>query len=180
MRRRGMVSGQRAFSAIALGFVGCLALASCGADGTSDAVSDTSVPGTYAPGEPGIPIPEPTTTSSVSTPPVTTPEGGPAVVEWSAPEEFWCMADGKQAQITVGWSVPSATEVTVELDGAALPSGIQSTVPYQVLAGHPSGIGSTLVFDCAPDRHDVTITWTMDGQSTERTFTSTKAETQSD
>ena len=63
------------------------------------------------------------------------------------------MADGIQAQVTVGWSVPSATDVTVLLDGASPPVGIQDTAPYQVPAGKAPGVGSTIVFPCAADAH---------------------------
>lgn len=180
-------SGRRGWrTAVACKVVVCgvvaatLALAACTGDATSSNPTDTSAvpgpPGTAAPGGPGISIPQPTTTASTVAPTITTPEGGPAVVEYSAPERFWCMADGILAQVTVGWSVPSATGVTVQLDGAELPSGLQDTAPYQVPAGSVTGIGSTIVFPCEPDRHTITITWAMGDRSTERTFTIAKAE----
>ena len=53
------------------------------------------------------------TTSVAATPQpttVTTPDGAPKVVQFQAPRRYWCLpAHPGQAQVTVGWSVPSAT-----------------------------------------------------------------------
>ena len=146
----------------------------------SPAGSGTTVPAgaaTAAPGAPGIPIPPPTTVATTQAPVVTTPEGGPAVVDLVVPDTFTCLADGVEAQVTVGWSAPSATGLTILLDGTSPPSGIQDTMPYQVPAGTAAGIGSTIVFPCdSGTEHTLTMTWSMGTETTERTFTITEAE----
>jgi hypothetical protein len=108
---------------------------------------------------------------------VTTPDGAPKVVQFAAPRRYWCLlAHRGQAQVTVGWSVPSATRVAVLLDGTALHSGIRKALPFWVPAGKPDGIGGTIVFPCPGNRHRVTIRWRMKSSTAEtRTVTIRKA-----
>lgn len=108
---------------------------------------------------------------------VTTPEGGPALVEYHAPSTFTCMpGTPDQAQITLGWSAPSATDVSFTLDGAPLAKGIQNPIPYEVPAGGAAQVGATIVFACEPaSTHTITATWRMnDSPPTERVITITK------
>jgi len=126
-----------------VGFVACLLGCS----------SSTSASGPRA-------IPAPTTTRPAKQPSVTTPAGGPAIGTFNAPASFVCLAqDPSQAQVTLGWIVPSATVVTVELDGRTLPRGIRDTVPYVVPAGKAVGPGATVVFACDDTRHTITVNW---------------------
>ncbi|GAA2062955.1 hypothetical protein [Williamsia deligens] len=69
----------------------------------------------------------------------------------------------RRAIVTVGWTAPSATGVTVSLDGRRLASGLSNPLPYQVPAGGPTGIGATVAFACdGPPQHTITIDWTAD------------------
>jgi hypothetical protein len=83
------------------------------------------------------------------------------VAQFDAPRRFWCLrAYPRQAQITIGWSVPAATDVTVLLDGRPLREGIRRKRPFHVLAGPPAGIGTTVVFGChSGTRHTLVIRW---------------------
>ena len=82
-----------------------------------------------------------------------------------------------KAQLTVGWSVPSATGVTVELDGKPLDEGIRRKLPFHVLAGPPAGIGTTVVFGCRSGKaHTLTVRWRGgDAKTVERTLRIRKA-----
>jgi hypothetical protein len=126
----------------------------------------------------GKTIPKTTTTTTPQPTTVTTPGGAPKVVQFKTPRKFWCLNDNPgQAQVIVGWSVPSATSVAVLLDGTRLHSGIRAALPFEVPAGDPSGIGSTVVFPCnSGARHRVTIRWRAHGSPvTQRTVTIAKA-----
>jgi hypothetical protein len=125
----------------------------------------------------GTTIPAVTTTSSTQ-PTITTAGGAPKVVQFASPREFWCMkAHPGQAQVTVGWSVPSATTVVVALDGKSLHSGIRKVLPFWVAAGKAYGIGATVVFPCSSgNSHRITVRWRMRRSPTEtRTVTIRKA-----
>lgn len=113
-----------------------------------------------------------------ATPAVAAPSAPPRVVQFDAPERFWCLVSRpRQAQVTIGWSVPSATRVTVELDGRPLRSGLRKRAPFHVLAGSPSGIGTTVVFGCRTGaRHTITIRWRVgDSKPATRTLRIRKA-----
>ncbi len=100
--------------------------------------------------------------------------GPPVIVAFNAPTTFRCLADGKQGQVTLGWVAPDATAVDVQLDGARPAVGIQDALPYQVPAGRPVGVGSTVVFDCAvAAEHTITVRWSAgaDTNVTERSVT---------
>jgi hypothetical protein len=109
------------------------------------------------------PIPSRTAPPTTSPPTVTTPEGGPEVTTFNAPTSFTCLAqDPSQAQVTIGWTAPSATQVAIGLDGAPPPSGIRNSFPFQVPAGPASGPGVTIVFACGPAfQHTITLAWRM-------------------
>jgi hypothetical protein len=88
-----------------------------------------------------------------------------------------------RAQITIGWHVPSATAVSVALDGRALPIPALTRIyapaqpPFEVPAGPPSGVGTAIVFPCMPgERHTIALGWRA-GRSpvTRRVVTVTKA-----
>lgn len=156
---------------LSIGLVLTLAAVGCGDDAGSTTVT--------APlGAGGEKLPPTTTATPPPTPTVTTTGGAPKVVQFAAPKRFFCVpAHPGQAQVTIGWSVPSATAVDVRLDGKQLHEGIRKALPFAVPAGPPSGIGSTIVFPCRPARtHTVTIRWRM-GSSTpaERTVKITRA-----
>ncbi len=105
-------------------------------------------------------------------------DGPPKVVQFAAPRRFWCLqAHPGQAQVTIGWSVPSATDVAVLLDGRRLHAGLRRALPFAVLAGPASGIGATVVFPCrSGDRHRITIRWRMGSSPpAQRTVTIAKA-----
>lgn len=124
-----------------------------------------------------LPIPPVTSAPSTTAPTITTPGGAPEVVQFESPTSFYCLAEyPDEAQVTIGWSVPSATAVTVLVDGIEPATGIQPSMPYQVPAGPPSGIGATIVFPCEPlDQHTVTIRWQMGSSpAAERVVTITK------
>lgn len=181
---------------IALGVIGAVMLAGCtnstetasvepsaNAGGSSmAAVSATNTEASSdegaaasVPGGPGEPIPPRTTPSTPSPPLVTTAEGGPEVVEFGAPDSFRCLADGIEGQATIGWSVPSATSVTVLLDGTPPATGIQDSLPYQIPAGPAPGVGSTIVFPCdSADQHTFTFVWALGDATTTRSVTLTR------
>jgi hypothetical protein len=145
-----------------------LAAAACSGSGSSGKPIDAG----------GSTIPKQTTTSSAPTPTITTATGAPKVVQFAAPRTFWCMRDpAGQAQVTVGWSVPSASAVAVAFDGKKLHAGIRDALPFWVPAGKAAGIGATVVFACnSRDRHRVTVRWRMHGSPAEtRTVTIRKA-----
>ena len=73
--------------------------------------------------------------------------------------------DPGQAQATLGWSVPEAQGVKVFLDGEQLHSGIRDRLPFSVLAGDAAGIGTTIVFPCEGDEHEVQVRWRLDGDA---------------
>ena len=91
---------------------------------------------------------------------------GPAVDPFVAPHTFVCLAeDPNQAQVTIGWDVPTASDVEIRLDGVPVPSGsapsCRSRCPP---AARAAGIGSTVVFDCdASEAWTITIQWTAHG-----------------
>lgn len=100
--------------------------------------------------------------------------GPPTVVAFNAPTTFRCLTGGQQGQVTLGWNVPDATAVDVQLDGSRPAVGIQDALPYQVPAGRPVGVGSTVVFDCAAAaEHTLTVRWSAGGDAnvTERSVT---------
>ena len=146
------------------------------AGGSPAAVSATSGQGAAAsvPGGPGDSIPPRTTSSAAPPPLLTTAEGGPEVVEFGAPDSFRCLANGIEGQTTIGWSVPSATSVTVLLDGTAPATGIQDSLPYQIPAGPAPGVGSTIVFPCDSAEHTFTFVWALGDASTTRSVTLTR------
>jgi hypothetical protein len=125
--------------------------------------------------------PIPTRNPPASTPPVpgiTTPDGAPKLTQFRAPSRFWCLAQyPDRAQVTIGWSAPSATAVSLRLDGRKLPSGLQASPPFQVPAGPPSGNGAAVVFACRPGtRHTISIDWRIKGSpKTSRTVIVRKA-----
>jgi hypothetical protein len=128
--------------------VGVLVAACSGGTGSSAASSG------------GRPIPSPTSPPSTSPPNITTPDGAPAVTAFYAPTTFSCVnEDPSQGQVTIGWTVPSATQVGIVLDGAPPPSGIRISVPYAVPAGPPRGPGVTIVFACGPAQHTIMLSW---------------------
>ena len=112
-----------------------------------------------------VPIPTRPESPPASAPVVTEPNGSPGVAEFVAPETFVCLAeDPRQVQVLIGWEVPTATDVEVELDGVPVPSGISKQLPFEVPAGPASGIGSTIVFDCDERaERTITISWSFDG-----------------
>lgn len=93
-------------------------------------------------------------------------------MEFGAPDSFRCLANGIEGQTTIGWSVPSATSVTVLLDGTAPATGIQDSLPYQIPAGPAPGVGSTIVFPCdSADQHTFTFVWALGDTTTTRSVT---------
>jgi hypothetical protein len=148
-----------------------LSVASCGgSSGGSSTESNVNAGGKT--------IPKTTTQESKQSTTLTMANGAPKVVQFKAPREFWCLrAHPAQAQVTLGWSVPSATNAAILLDGTRVHSGIRRALPFSVLGGTPSGIGTTVVFQCRPDqRHRITVRWGAHGSPTaERTVTITKS-----
>ena len=133
---------------------------------------------------PGNPIPSRYPPPDTLTPGITTPDGAPRVTEFNAPNQFWCMSGyPNRAQVTIGWHVPSATAVSLGLDGRPLPTPPLERLyaagqpPFEVPAGGPSGIGATVVFPCVPgQRHMITVAWRTGGSPvTRRVVTVTKA-----
>jgi hypothetical protein len=118
------------------------------------------------------------TVPSVTTPPVvSTPSGQPAITQFNAPSTFSCLTVyPSQAQVTIGWHVPSADQVSIRLDGAPIHIGIEDALPFDVPAGPATGPGTTIVFACAAgDHHQVTLRWDAAGlRPVTRTFTVTK------
>jgi hypothetical protein len=104
-------------------------------------------------------LPTQTTAPSPSGSPVTTPDGAMAVLQFHAPTSFSCLAQYPlQAQVTIGWNVPSATRVTETFDGTIMHSGIREALPFAVSAG--VGLGTTLVFGCESGvAHTIVLTW---------------------
>lgn len=101
----------------------------------------------------------------------------PTVVAFNAPQTFRCLGGRTQGQVTLGWDVAGATSVAVQLDGSSPPVGIQDALPFQVPAGKPVGVGSTVVFDCrAAVQHAITVRWSAGGDAnvTERSVTVVK------
>lgn len=116
--------------------------------------------------------------STALTDPPEIDDDGTGVAQFKAPEKFWCLrANPDEAQATLGWSAPQATEVKVFLDGEELHSGIRETLPFTVPAGDATGIGTTVVFACEPgDSHEVEVRWRMaDSPPAERAVTIDKA-----
>jgi hypothetical protein len=101
-----------------------------------------------------------------------------AIAQFDSPRKFWCLPGHPgQAQVIVGWSVPSAKKVAVFLDGRRLHSGIREKLPYWVPAGDASGIGATVVFRCgSAERHRVRVRWRIPSSpAVNRTVTIHKA-----
>lgn len=141
----------RVLAPVAAGVVGAMvaglvAVAGAAGDGVPDPEGGT------------IPPPPPATTAPAPPPAA---GGAPRIVQFHAPRRFWCLpAHPGQAQVTIGWSVPAATAVTVLVDGRRVPLRIRRRAPFAVLAGTPSGIGATVVFACrSGTRHRVEIRW---------------------
>lgn len=150
-----------------------IALAACGVSSSSVATS-----------RPGNPIPTRFPPSSGPTPGITTPDGAPRITQFHAPNQFSCLGGyPNRAQVTIGWHVPSATAVSLALDGRALATLplnrllVPGQRPFEVLAGDPSGIGATIVFPCAPgQRHTIALGWrTEHSPVTRRVVTVTEA-----
>jgi hypothetical protein len=101
------------------------------------------------------------------TPGVTTADGAPRITQFHAPSQFVCLSGyPNRAQVTIGWHVPSATAVSLALDGRALPvlplPQLYATgqPPFEVPAGGPTGLGTAIVFPCVPgQRHTITLGW---------------------
>jgi hypothetical protein len=96
------------------------------------------------------------------------------VTETRFPKTFRCLPQyADQAQVTIGFSSPEATDVTFTLDGKTLPVGIKDAVPFEVPAKDATGIGATIVFACSAGKsHTIEGSWvTGDSPSTTRTFT---------
>jgi hypothetical protein len=131
---------------------------SCGGSTTGGPVQDAG-------GASGGTIPTTTTSTAKSDRTLTTAGGAPRVVQFAVPHRFWCLkAHPDQAQVTAGWSVPSATHVAVLLDGAQVHAGIRKSLPFSVQAGTPAGIGTTVVFPCRGTRtHRLTVRWQAHG-----------------
>lgn len=101
----------------------------------------------------------------------------PTVLAFDGPTSFTCLVGRTQGQVTLGWNVTGASAVSVQLDGSSPPVGIQDALPFQVPAGKPVGVGSTVVFDCrAASRHTITVRWSAgsDAHVTERSVTVVK------
>jgi len=157
-------------------------VAACGVALALVAIGDDDEGGTGASaagiGAGGGTIPATTSTTTEDEPAVTTASGAPKVTQFRSPRNFWCLpAQPGQAQVIVGWKVPSAESATVALDGQRLHSGIRKNPPFWVPAGDASGIGATVVFACRPgESHRVTVRWRMpSAPPTERTVTVHKA-----
>ncbi len=133
---------------------------------------------------PGHPVPTVNPAPQPPTPGITTSSGAPRVTQFAAPTKFWCLSDyANRAQVTIGWHVPSATDVSLALDGRALSTVRLSRLlapgqpPFEVLAGGPTGIGVTIVFPCKPvERHTITMRWRIGhSPSTRRVVTVKRA-----
>jgi hypothetical protein len=152
-----------------------LLLAACGGSSSSTSVATS---------RPGNPIPTRYPPPSTTTPGVTTPNGAPRITEFKAPNQYRCMAGyPNRAQVTIGWNVPSATTVSLALDGRALPIPPLTHIyapaqpPFEVPAGPASGIGAAIVFPCVPgQRHTIALSWRAGSSPvTRRVVTLTKA-----
>ena len=113
-------------------------------------------------------LPTQTTAPFPSTSPVTTPDGAMAVLQFHPPTSFSCLAQyPSQAQVTIGWNIPSATRVTETFDGTMMHSGIRDALPFAVSAG--VNLGTTLVFGCdSGASHTIVLTWYGQGLSPTR------------
>ncbi len=113
-------------------------------------------------------LPTQTTAPFPSTSPVTTPDGAMAVLQFHPPTSFSCLAQyPSQAQVTIGWNIPSATRVTETFDGTMMHSGIRDALPFAVSAG--VNLGTTLVFGCDSGvSHTIVLTWYGQGLSPTR------------
>ncbi|MBE7193276.1 MAG: hypothetical protein INR66_12430 [Gordonia polyisoprenivorans] len=110
------------------------------------------------------PVPTRTTTSTPATS-VIDPGNVVGVRNFVVQPSYSCL-DGnpRRAIVTVGWTAPSATGVSLSLDGRRLPAGLNNPLPYQVPAGGPKGIGATVAFACdGATQHSITIDWTAAG-----------------
>src|SRR3954451_25301750 len=82
---------------------------------------------------PGSAIPTRKSPEAAAMPGITTSDGAPKVTQFKAPSTFWCLPQSpNRAQVTIGWNVPSATAVSVKLDGRRIPTGIRTALPFQV------------------------------------------------
>jgi hypothetical protein len=158
---------KRLVARVVTAIVAFAAMSGCSATST-DASARDPVPTRQAP--------------STTQPTLTDANGAPIVEQFHAPPTYYCLSTAdtpRQAQINVGWSVPSATELDITLDGEPVPSGIRDTLPFHVPAGPPSGVGTTIVFACGQETpHTIEITWrTSSSTSTIRTLLITKAAT---
>lgn len=110
-------------------------------------------------------VPTRTSTAAQSQAPQTEAGGAIAVGDFVIQPTYECLdKTPRQAIVTVGWTAPSATSVSVTLDGRVLSTGIQPTLPYQVPAGGAPGIGATVAFSCdGPTSHTLALTWSADG-----------------
>ena len=133
-------------------------LAGCGSSSSSTTVAKSRA---------GNPIPTRYPPPSTTTPGITYPNGSPRITEFYAPARFECMGGyPNRAQVTIGWHVPSATAVSLTLDGRPLPVPPLDRMyapgepPFEVPAGGPSGIGAAIVFPCRPAaRHTIAMGW---------------------
>lgn len=109
--------------------------------------------------------PVPTRTTPSSTPIAPSPPEASdevTVTDFTVLPTFSCLkVVPPRAIVTVGWSAPAATDVSLSLDGHVLPVGIENELPYHVPAGDPTGIGAAVVFTCdGQSQHTIDITWT--------------------
>jgi hypothetical protein len=145
-------------SRIAVVVITCCLLAGCSSSAGSAAA--TSPPAPAAP-------------ASSSASPITGAPA-PAVTEIRGPKTFRCLpAYPDQAQVTIGFSSPDATDVTFTLDGKTLPVGVKDVAPFEVPANGPTGIGATIVFACSAGKtHSIEGSWvTGDSPATTHVFT---------
>lgn len=106
-------------------------------------------------------------------------ENSGPVAEFDSPENFWCLEEEPdQAQVTIGWRVPSAEAVAVTLDGEEVHSGIRNKLPFTVQAGDPPEVGTTVVFPCGSgDTHEIGVEWSLrNGERASETVTIQKAD----
>jgi hypothetical protein len=147
-------------------------------------VGGASTAGAWAPAQldpDGGTIPPPTTSAPSSAPPATTSDGAPEVVQFHVPRRFRCLRDHpRQAQVTAGWSVPAATEVTIRLDGKTIAQGLDHPLTFAIIAGPPGALGATVVFPCkSGGRHRLAFHWEMpDAPAASRVVTIRKAKAQ--
>ncbi len=183
-RRRRGVTAAAALVLVPLAVAGCTdsgSASTAGATTSSARPPASSVAGATTAATPtvagatGAAIPARTTAPAPATSaPPTVP---PTVLAFNAPTSFTCLVGRTQGQVTLGWNVSGATAVAVQLDGSSPPVGIQDALPFQVPAGKPVGVGSTVVFDCrAAAQHTITVRWSAgsDANATERSVTVVK------